>query len=151
MFSLFFLILFVISSPSSVVILFSVTWFPLFFQLFPLLMDCLKFCFSYSHLLHVVDDLLSMLCRAIVWDDIVLGSNKKGGKLSGGNYVTAIYLESIVKGQFSGWQFFVANYQWSIILWDNSLAANFLGGTYLWGNILGGNYPGGSCLVPGRI
>ena len=40
-----------------------------------------------------------MLCKAIVWNDIVLGSNKKVGKLSWGN-VKVIYLGSIIKGQF---------------------------------------------------
>ena len=32
-----------------------------------------------------------MLCRVIVWDVVALGGNKKEGKLSGGNYVKAIY------------------------------------------------------------
>ena len=30
-----------------------------------------------------------MLCRVIVWDDIVLGSDEKGGKLSGSSFVKA--------------------------------------------------------------
>ena len=38
------------------------------------------------------------LCRAIAWDAIVVGGNKKGGKLSGGNYMKAIYLGSIIRG-----------------------------------------------------
>ena len=63
------------------------------------------------------------LCRAIAWDAIVLGGNKQGGKLSADNYVKAIYLGSIIRGQFSGWHLFGSNYQYSIILWDNSLSA----------------------------
>ena len=39
------------------------------------------------------------LCRAIAWDAIVVGVNKQGGKLSGDNYVKAIYLGSIIRGQ----------------------------------------------------
>ena len=39
------------------------------------------------------------LCRAIAWDAIVVGGNKQGGKLSGDNYVKAIYLGSIIRGQ----------------------------------------------------
>ena len=146
------------------------TWFFPFFQLFPLLLDCLTFGFSYSPLLQ-----LSMLCRTIVWNAIVLGGNKKGGKLSGGNYVKAIYLGSIIQGQFSRWQRFEGNYQWSIILRGNSLGANFWGaiirgainrGQLSWGQLsrrnlsfggggqlFGGNYlrgscPGGNCPVP---
>ena len=145
---------FFISSLSSV-IFFSVTWFSLFFQLFPLLLDCLTFELSYSppaschprfdHLDQIDHlDQLSMFCRAIVWDDIVLGSNKEEGKLSGSNYVKAIYLGSIINGQFSGWQLFGGNYQWSIILWDNSLGAKYPGG-----NCPGSNYPGG--IVWGAI
>ena len=33
---------------------------------------------------------------------IVAGGNKHEGKLSGDNYVKAIYLGSIIRGQFSG-------------------------------------------------
>ena len=124
---MFVLIPFVISSRSSVVILFSTTWFPLFFQLFPLLLDCLTFGFSYTPLLHLIDDQLSLLCGTIVLDDIVLGSNKNGGKLSRGNYVKAIYFGSIINGQFFGWQLIGGNYQWSLILWGNYLGVSFLG------------------------
>ena len=42
------------------------------------------------------------LCRAIVWDAIVLGSNKKGGKLFWGNYVKVIYLGFIIQEPFAG-------------------------------------------------
>ena len=45
---------------------------------------------------------LEGLCRAIVWDAIVVGGNKKGRKLSGDNYMKAIYLGSIIRGQFCG-------------------------------------------------
>ena len=45
---------------------------------------------------------LEWLCRAMVWDTFVLSGNKKEGKLSGGNYMKAIYLGSIIQGQFSG-------------------------------------------------
>ena len=57
----------------------------------------------------------------MAWDAIVLSSNKQGGKLSGGDYVKAIYLGSIIRGQFSGWQLPGGNYPYSIILWGNSL------------------------------
>ena len=43
------------------------------------------------------------LCRAIGWDAIILGGSKQGGQLSENNYVKAIYLGSIILGQFSGW------------------------------------------------
>ena len=45
---------------------------------------------------------LEWLCRAMVWDTFVLGGNKKEEKPSGGNYMKAIYLGSIIQGQFSG-------------------------------------------------
>ena len=61
------------------------------------------------------------MCRAIARDPIVLG--KQGGKLSADNYVKAIYPGFIIRGQFSGWQLFGGNYQYSIILWGNSLSA----------------------------
>ena len=51
------------------------------FLLFSLLLDFLTFGFSYSPMLDLVDHQLSMLYRAIVWNAVVLGSNKKGGKL----------------------------------------------------------------------
>ena len=54
----------------------------------------------------------------------VLGGSKPGEKLSGDNYVKAIYLGYIIRGQFSGWQLFGGNYQYSIILWGNSLSTN---------------------------
>ena len=71
-----------------------------------------------------------MLWGAIVWDTIVLGSNKKQ-KLSGGNYVKAIYLESIIQGQFSRQQLFCGNYQVSVIPQGNTLGVNFLGAIIL--------------------
>ena len=91
------------------------------------------------------------LCREIAWDAIVLGDNKQEGKLSADNYVKAIYLGSIIRGQFSGWQLFEGNYQYTIILWGNSLRATcsrdnypgaitgeaiFLGGAIIWGAII---------------
>ena len=42
------------------------------------------------------------LCRAIAWDAFVVGGNKQGGRLSVDSYVKAIYLGSIIRGQFSG-------------------------------------------------
>ena len=93
----------------------------------------------------------------------------------------AIYPGSIIWGQFSGWQLFGGNYQYSIILWGNSLSAaclraNYLGaitregifwgGNYLGGknsgdyypgsncpggNYAGGNCPGGNCLGRGQL
>ena len=51
------------------------------------------------------------LFRAIAWDAIVVGGNKQGGKLSGDNYVKAIYLGSIIRGQFSWWKLSGGNYQ----------------------------------------
>ena len=88
-----------------------------------------------------------------------LGCHCQGGKLSGHNYVKAIYLGSIIRGQFSGWQLFGGNYRYSIILWGNSLSTNcrranypgaiteeaiFLGGNYPEGNYPGSNCPGGN-------
>ena len=49
--------------------------------------------------------------------------NKKGGKLSWGNYVKGIYLGSVIQGQFSRSKLFRGNYQWLIILRGNSLNA----------------------------
>ena len=150
---MFFLIPFAISSLSSFVILFSVTWFSLFFQLFPLLLDYLTFGFSYFPLLYFINDKSSILGRAIVWDTILLGGNKKGGKLSGGNYVKAIYLGSIIQGQFSRWQLLGSNYQWSIILRGNSFGSIFWGGIIRGAIIPGENcpgdyYPGGQSSCP---
>ena len=86
--------------------------------------------------------------RAIVWDAIVLGSNKKGGPL-----------RSIVQSQFSWWQLFGGNYLGEItgeaiflggvirgatIQGDNYPKGNYLGGS----NCPGGNYQGRNCLVP---
>ena len=95
-----------------------------------------------------------MLWGAIVLDTIVLGSNKKQ-KLSGGNYVKAIYLGSIIQGQFSRQQLFCGNCQVSVVLQGNSLGVNFLGGSYpgeivLGTNCPGGNYPGDNCPVPAK-
>ena len=119
------------------------TWFSLFSQLFSLLLDCLTFHFSFSPLLHVTDDELSMLYRAFVLVAIFLGGNKKGGKLSRGNYVQTICLGFIIQGQFSGWQQFGGNYQRSIILGGNYLGEQLSGGNFLGGNCLENNYPGG--------
>ena len=139
---MFFLIPFAIYFLSSVVILFSVTWFSLFFQLFRLLLDYLTFGFWYFPLLHLIDDKSSILGRAIVWDAILLGGNKKGGKLSGGNYVKAIYLGSIIQGQFSRWQLLESNYQWSIILRGNNFGSIFWDAIIRGATILGYNCPG---------
>ena len=117
--------------------------------------------------------------RAIASDTIVLGGSKQGGKLSTGNYVKAIYLGSIIQGQFFGWHLFGGNYQYSFILWGNSLSATctrancpgaiimeaifwgaiILGTIILGANVPGafirgddcpwGNYPGDNC--PGAI
>ena len=76
----------------------------------------------------------------------------------------AIYLGSIIQGQFSEWQLFVSNYHWSIILRGNSFSSIVQGliicrenyrGSNLGGGIRcaiilgvncpGGNYPGGNC------
>ena len=51
--------------------------------------------------LQLIDDQLPILCRGIVWYVIVLSDNKKGGKLSVGNYAKAICFGSIIQGQFS--------------------------------------------------
>ena len=75
-----------------------------------------------------------------VWDDIVLGSNENGGKLSGANYVKAIYLEFTINGSFPG---------------DNYLGVNISGqlfcGAIVWESIfvLGAIIPGGklSCSL----
>ena len=40
--------------------------------------------------------LFEWFCRAIAWGAIVVGGNKQGGKLSGDNYVKAIYVRSII-------------------------------------------------------
>ena len=90
---------------------------------------------------------MKRLCRAIVWDVIVLGGNRKGGKLFGGNYVNSIYLGSIIQGQLSGWQLCGYNHQWWITLRGSSLTP-IAQKLILWGkddyqegNIFGGNYP----------
>ena len=75
-----------------------------------------------------------------VWDDIVLGSNENGGKLSGANYVKAIYLEFTINGSFPG---------------DNYLGVIISGQLFceaiVWASIFFFlfNYPGGNC--PGAI
>ena len=90
---------------------------------------------------------MKQLCRAIVWDVIVLGGNRKGGKLFGGNYVNSIYLGSIIQGQLSGWQLCGYNHQWWITLRGNSLTPIaqkliiWVKDDYREGNIFGGNYP----------
>ena len=71
-----------------------------------------------------------------VWDDIVLGSNKNGGKLSGANYVKAIYLDFIINGSFPG-----DNYLGVII------SGQLFCGAIVWASIFffwrgEGNYPG---------
>ena len=71
------------------------------------------------------------MCRVIAWDAIVLGGNKQGRKLSADNYVKTIYLGSIIRRQFSGWYLFGGNYQYSIILWGNSLSATYPRANYL--------------------
>ena len=103
---MFFLIPFVNSCLSSVVILVSVTLLSIFFQLFPLLLDCLTFGFSYSPLLHLIDDQLSMLCWAILCDAIVMGSNKKKE-----NYMVAI--------------------TWKLYIWGSLFRDDFPCGYYL--------------------
>ena len=85
-----------------------------------------------------------MLCWAIVCDAIVLGGNKKRGKLCGSNYVKAFYLGFIIQGQFSWWQLFGGNYQWSFIL-RKRLGTEFFRGNYPGGNYPGGYCPGGDC------
>ena len=72
------------------------------------------------HLLHLTDDQLSMSYRAIVWDDIVLGSNKKGGKLSEGNYVKT----------------------WKPFIWGPLSRHSLLGDNYLKASIIGKSFCG---------
>ena len=82
------------------------------------------------------------LCRAIAWDAIVVGVNKQGGKLSGDNYVKAIYLGSIIRGQQIVWTPIVLG----LIIWGAITGkAIFFGGMQLsWGYYCpGGNYPRG--------
>ena len=97
---------------------------------------------------------MKRLCRAIVWDVIVLGGNRKGGKLFGGNYVNSIYLGSIIQGQLSGWQLCGYNHQWWITLRGNSLTPiaqkliiwgkdDYREGNIFEGNYLKPNYPRG--------
>ena len=52
----------------------------------------------------------------------------------------AIYLGSIIRGQFFGWQLFGSNYQQSIIPPGNSLSANCPRTNYLGGNYRGTNF-----------
>ena len=85
-------------------------------------------------LLQLIDDQLSMLCRAITWNDIVLGSNRKGEKLSGGSLAKGIYLKSIIKGEFYEWQLLAGNYQ-RLLSGEEDIN--------LRGKCQGGNYPGG--------
>ena len=73
----------------------------------------------------------------------------------------AIYLGSIFQREIYGWHLFGGNYQLSIILQDNSLAANCPGANYLrwklpgrqvfwaelsWDQLSWGQCPGGNCL-----
>ena len=79
------------------------------------------------------------LCRAIVWDVIVLNGNKKGGKLFEGNYVKVIYLG--FRGNIPGSNC-LGNHQWSFFLRGSlSGEANF----FFFGG--GGSCPGGNCLA----
>ena len=77
------------------------------------------------------------LCRAIVWDVIVLNGNKKGGKLFEGNYVKVIYLG--FRGNIPGSNC-LGNHQWSLFLRGSlSGEANFfffLGGAVVRGAIV---------------
>ena len=59
-----------------------------------------------------------------------LGDNKQRQKLPAENNVNTIYLESIIRGQFSGWQLFGGNCQYATILWGNSLSATYLRANY---------------------
>ena len=63
-------------------------------HMFPLLLDCLEFFFSY--LSYFKDDQLSLLCRAIVLVSIALGGDKNGRISFGGNQKKAIFLGSRV-------------------------------------------------------
>ena len=98
-----------------------------------------------------------------VWDDIFFGRNKKEK-----HYLEAITWKlfiwvPIIQWQFSGWQLFEGNYQWSIILRGNTLGVNCWGATYLVdekqfseGQLscravilgVGGNCPGANYLGP---
>ena len=80
----------------------------------------------------------------------------KGGKLSGGNYVKAIYTESIFQGPsdnslgliISG-EFFQGAIVWAPIFWVVIVrGAIILGGFVQGAIILGGNCPGDNCPVP---
>ena len=64
---------------------------------------------------HFFNYLQSGCEEQFAWDAIVLGGNKQEEKLSTDNYVKAVYLGSIIWGQFSGWQLFGGNYQYSVI------------------------------------
>ena len=66
----------------------------LYVHMFPLLLDCLEFFFSY--LSYFKDDQLSLLCRAIVLVSIALGGDKNGRISFGANQKKAIFLGSRV-------------------------------------------------------
>ena len=55
---------------------------------------------NYSEILFQLSS--EWLCRAIAWDAIVLGGNKKGGRVSAERYVKVIYLGPLSRGSFPG-------------------------------------------------
>ena len=76
------------------------------------------------------------MCRATAWDAIVLGGNKQGGiiceqlcesHLSGVHYLGAVFRVAFIWG----------DYQYSVILWGNSLNSPCPRAYYLRGNCLG--------------
>ena len=92
-----------------------------------------------------------MLCRAIIWDDIVLGSNRKGQKTiwrqsreshySGVHYQGAILRVTIIWRQLS-----VVNY-WAPIFWEIIIRGTIIQRDNCQGsNILGINCPGINCM-----
>ena len=80
-----------------------------------------------------------------VWDDIVLGSNENGGKLSGANYVKAIYLESTINGSFPGDNYLGVIISGQLFCEAIVWASIFF---FFWGGGEG-NYPRGNC--PGAV
>lgn len=110
--------------------------------------------------------LLEQLWRAIVWDAIVLGINKKGAKLSGAIRGKTFVRGSLSRGNFPGenclrviisGQLFCKATVWAptvqgLIIWGGGdyRGGNFLGDSYPGAIILGanfpeGNYRGGNC------
>ena len=124
----------------------SVTCLSPFFQLFTLLLDCSTFEFSYFPTATPYRWSVIYVMQSNCLGCHCLMGQEKMRKIIWRQLPESIYLALIIQGQFSGWQLFGGNYQWSIILWGNSLGSNFFGGNHPGGKYPGGNCPGGEII-----